>query len=76
MLELLFCRSYGGADGIGIFMFIGIDTGDTNDIGMLVPGGGGGGKLFVDGGTGGLEFIRINSNCRLRFAWNFNNSSY
>lgn len=58
VLELLFCRSYGGADGIGM------DTG-TADIGIciFVPGGGCGCdcKLFV-GGRGGLEFMRINSN--------------
>lgn len=75
VLELLFCRSYGGADGIGMFMVIGIDAGTGIDIGILVPGDGCGCKLFVGGGGGGLEFIRINSNCRLRFAWNFNNSS-
>lgn len=62
-LELLFCRSYGGADGIGMVIGIGVGTGI--DIGIVVPGGGGC-KLF-DGG-GGLAFIRINSNCRLRFA--------
>lgn len=60
MLELLFCRLNG------------IWGADGAGICNEAPDTGGGGMLF----GGGLEFIRISSNCRLRFAWNFNNSSY
>lgn len=78
VLELLICRLYGGADGIGLSMVIGMDTDTGTGIGIGIVEPGGGGCKLVGGGGGGaaLVFNLINSNCRFRFAWNFNNSSY